>query len=589
MAGARQQQPERTHAGEAAVPLTHRARDPPRRLDVRPDEIDVERDQRPPRADDHAAAQRIEPRRAEVRRHVAVVDAPLQLDRAAAPKECRPAIRRELAVEEHRQLELGADPSRELQCRRPRALHVVRAQRHHRHDVGRTDPRMRTVVRAEVDPLARDRDPREQRVDELRVVADEREDGTVVVLVRVDVEQRRALAERTADRVDDRVVASLGEVRNRFERQAHGRSLRRLLREHLCAVLADRRRHDPEPHPHVEALTADADPERRLERREHGDHRDQRVRRRVLVGRVIEERRRHREQGSDRLREPLRRSRRVAVPHVEARRDDPRRDERERAELRPRQDPGEEPVGEHRDQPALLECNREHAQHRDGSGDEPGRGLVDGIREREERAHVEKTVPAVNSLASLQRDTARCRACADAGFRIESLPVRAPYAGQRAYLFGQAPGIVEGEQRLPWRGRAGQALRRWLELDEAEFYDTFYCASVTRCYPGRAASGRGDRAPTPREQDLCEVWRDRELALLQPRLIVTVGGLALRRMLGLAELTPAIGERYERDGAAVIPLPHPSGASSWPNVPANKVRLARALELVHAELARLDS
>ncbi len=190
----------------------------------------------------------------------------------------------------------------------------------------------------------------------------------------------------------------------------------------------------------------------------------------------------------------------------------------------------------------------------------------------------------MNALASLQRDTARCRACADAGFQIESLPVRAPYAGQRAYLFGQAPGIVEGEQRLPWRGRAGQMLRRWLELDETEFYDTFYCASVTRCYPGRTGSGRGDRAPTPREQELCEVWRDRELALLQPLLIVTVGGLALRRMLGLAELTRAIGERFERDGAVVIPLPHPSGASSWPHVPANKVRLARALELIRVEL-----
>jgi len=59
------------------------------------------------------------------------------------------------------------------------------------------------------------------------------------------------------------------------------------------------------------------------------------------------------------------------------------------------------------------------------------------------------------TVASLQRDTARCRACAEAGFPLGSLPVRAPYAGQRAYLFGQAPGIVEGEERRPWRGRAG--------------------------------------------------------------------------------------------------------------------------------------
>ena len=52
-------------------------------------------------------------------------------------------------------------------------------------------------------------------------------------------------------------------------------------------------------------------------------------------------------------------------------------------------------------------------------------------------------------------------------------------------MYGQAPGIVEGEERLPWRGRAGQTLRRWLELDEETFYATFFCASVTRCYPGR--------------------------------------------------------------------------------------------------------
>ena len=191
------------------------------------------------------------------------------------------------------------------------------------------------------------------------------------------------------------------------------------------------------------------------------------------------------------------------------------------------------------------------------------------------------------SLASLQRDTARCRACLEAGYPLESLPVRAPYAGQRAYLFGQAPGVVEGAERLPWRGRAGQALRRWLELDEEAFYATFFCASVTRCYPGRAPSGRGDRTPTPREQELCAFWQRWELELLRPGLIVTVGGLALRRLLGLPQLTVCVGERYEHDGVPVVPLPHPSGASGWLNAPANRERLDRALELVRAELARL--
>jgi uracil-DNA glycosylase len=191
------------------------------------------------------------------------------------------------------------------------------------------------------------------------------------------------------------------------------------------------------------------------------------------------------------------------------------------------------------------------------------------------------------SLASLQRDLRVCRACVEAGYQLESLPVVNEHLGQRAYMYGQAPGVVEGEERRPWRGRAGKTLRRWLELEEDEFYRTFYCASVTRCYPGHALSGRGDRTPTPREQELCSFWKDWELELLRPRLIVPVGGLAIRRLLGISGLAECIGRRYELDGAAVVPLPHPSGASSWLNSPANRELTMRAAALVRRELARL--
>ena len=167
--------------------------------------------------------------------------------------------------------------------------------------------------------------------------------------------------------------------------------------------------------------------------------------------------------------------------------------------------------------------------------------------------------------------------------------MRAPYTGQRAYLFGQAPGIVEGEERLPWRGRAGQRIRGWLGLEGDELYETFYCASVTRCYPGRAPSGRGDRTPTPREQELCEFWRDWELELLRPDLIVTVGGLALRRLLGITSLTDAIGKSYTRGDAIVIPLPHPRARAGGSTTPANRARLGKALTHVKRELVRLHS
>lgn len=193
------------------------------------------------------------------------------------------------------------------------------------------------------------------------------------------------------------------------------------------------------------------------------------------------------------------------------------------------------------------------------------------------------------SIVALQRDLASCRRCVEAGYRLDSWPVVHGRAGQRAYLLGQAPGLVEGTEGRPWRGRAGQTLRRWLGLGDEEFYATFHCASITRCYPGRPSSGRGDRTPSPAERALCAGWRDEELRLLRPALVVTVGGLAARGVLGVASLTDCVGDTYVAHGAVVVPLPHPSGASGWLNDSQNRARLRDALAHVSRELRGLAS
>jgi uracil-DNA glycosylase len=191
------------------------------------------------------------------------------------------------------------------------------------------------------------------------------------------------------------------------------------------------------------------------------------------------------------------------------------------------------------------------------------------------------------SLASLQRANRRCRRCLEAGFPIVPPPVVATHAGQRAYLFGLAPGAVEAATGLPWQGRAGRTLRRWLRMDDETFFATFQCAAVTRCYPGKAASGRGDRAATAAEQALCSSWAEDELRLLRPALVVTVGLTPARRLLGIRSLTEAIGKSYLLGDAIAVPLPHPSGASRWLNDATNRARLGKALTHVRRELARL--
>jgi uracil-DNA glycosylase family 4 len=205
---------------------------------------------------------------------------------------------------------------------------------------------------------------------------------------------------------------------------------------------------------------------------------------------------------------------------------------------------------------------------------------------REERARISQHKRAYRSLASLQRDNRVCRACAEAGYPLASLPVFEGRAGQRAMIIGQAPGAIEGEERRPWRGRAGQILRRWLELDEENFYATFYCVSVTRCYPGKHPSGHGDRPPAPREIELCRFWLDWDLRLVRPAVVVPVGGLATRHVLGISRLDECIGSRFEFGDAVAVPLPHPSGVSRWLNEAPNRVRLAGALALLRDELRR---
>jgi uracil-DNA glycosylase len=158
-------------------------------------------------------------------------------------------------------------------------------------------------------------------------------------------------------------------------------------------------------------------------------------------------------------------------------------------------------------------------------------------------------------------------------------------------LVGQAPGQVETGGGKPFAGRAGRTLFRWFEkigLDEETARDWLYIAAITRCYPGPHPSGRGDRVPSPAERARCADWLDAELQIMRPSLIVPVGRLAIDRFLGPVPLTEVVGRSHEVTHAGgtseVIPLPHPSGASSWIHQPGNVALLDRALALLRERL-----
>ena len=111
----REQQPERLHAGHATTRLPHRSRDRLRILEATRAELDVERDQQGPGADQHRTGPRVERRRAKRGPQLATVDAPLQLRRPTLAEEGGSHAVGALAVEKHRQPELAPDALAELE------------------------------------------------------------------------------------------------------------------------------------------------------------------------------------------------------------------------------------------------------------------------------------------------------------------------------------------------------------------------------------------------------------------------------------------------------------------------------------------
>lgn len=164
----------------------------------------------------------------------------------------------------------------------------------------------------------------------------------------------------------------------------------------------------------------------------------------------------------------------------------------------------------------------------------------------------------------------------------------------KVMLIGQAPGQMEAVGGRPFAGRAGKTLFKWLEsagIDERTARRKIYIAAVTRCYPGPHPSGRGDRVPSPREQRACAEWLEQELRIIRPKLLIPVGKLAIARFLPDTPLDDLIGQAHEVEHAGgkclAIPLPHPSGASSWIYQGDHPRLLERALKLIGRELRRV--
>ena len=243
----------------------------------------------------------------------------------------------------------------------------------------------------------------------------------------------------------------------------------------------------------------------------------------------------------------------------------------------------------------------------------------------------------MDSLTQLHTEMRACRLCLEAGHEIVPGAVFRGNAEAEVLLIGQAPGVTEVEAKRPFNATSGTRLFQWLGeagWDEDEFRARHYMTAVTKCYPGKdPKSGKGDRVPSKAEQALCRPFLEREITLVRPKLMILVGGLAikllypakakLKDVVGTAVYFPpetlanpvnfhlddalpvsvngdqlsVVSSQYPvnsmqlntdllntdslNTGRLVVPLPHPSGASLWPNKPANKLLIAKAIQILH--------
>ena len=219
---------------------------------------------------------------------------------------------------------------------------------------------------------------------------------------------------------------------------------------------------------------------------------------------------------------------------------------------------------------------------------------------------------AREDLTELHLSMRDCRRCLEAGFHIAPGAIFTGNETATVMIIGQAPGRTEVEAKRPFNAGSGRRLFQWLGeagWSEFEFRRDQYMTAVTKCYPGKNDSGRGDRVPSKHEQSLCRSFLLDELRFVNPQLIIPVGSLAislfynkgapLKNVIGTAKYLPGnvlpdsitntissaeiynfYQDQFPRSGRWIVPLPHPSGASIWPNMSENKLLIEQAIMIL---------
>lgn len=185
-------------------------------------------------------------------------------------------------------------------------------------------------------------------------------------------------------------------------------------------------------------------------------------------------------------------------------------------------------------------------------------------------------------LESLVAEVSRCTRCLLHRGRTRAVPGAGPENADIMFI-GEAPGFHEDQQGLPFVGAAGSFLDELLESIDLK-RDQVYVTNVIKCRPP------GNRDPLPEEVAACKSYLDRQIELIQPKLVVTLGRFSMARAFPKARISRIHGQPLKISGVIYYPMYHPAAALHQPSLrPIVEDDMRRIPELIAQAAQMADS
>jgi uracil-DNA glycosylase len=176
-------------------------------------------------------------------------------------------------------------------------------------------------------------------------------------------------------------------------------------------------------------------------------------------------------------------------------------------------------------------------------------------------------------LKQVAQEVAVCQKCQLHFGRKHAVPGEGP-ANARIMFIGEGPGFYENEQGRPFVGAAGKFLEELL-AGIGMRREQVFIGNVVKCRPP------GNRDPLPEEIEACNAYLDRQIAAINPQIIVTLGRYSMAKFLPNAKISAVHGQSSQVNGRLIVPMYHPAAALHQPSLKADIERdFARLPELI---------